>query len=491
MNFDRPSTLHRLGRRPIKITIGAFVLIGALIAGPIAEACDVAVISQKVSNTGRPIIWKNRDDSNSYFQGIRSYPARNADIGAHTCIEEVVYIINKPICGGGANESGFAVLNASVYSDTNVEETLNVDVSLMKKALENCALVTCFEDLIEHWNDAPNATAVISSNFVAMDAKEGVILLEAHSDIGTRPDVFRVDARETGTANHTNFNRFVANPGIERKERATALLAELDSEDRLTPDQVMKRVAKDVCGDVTPLDPARVPTNKCISRAQTTAAVVIEGVAPGMDPRLTTMWVNLGEPSVGVFVPTFPAARSVPAKMASTNMLGYSAFNLAIVDKEFSLYDNNGAVNSILPTPWMDTTINLTKLTALQSLTQPIEDEAVVRTKAFVNGLIAAPAMLEASSLAAFSQNLTEYAFARYVATGLGSGRIDLKTLARWTLRTLHSRVNIIENIRRGVEINRRYLKSQLPLEAAALSRALAKASTKTPATSAPPATNP
>lgn len=479
MTFSRTSASLLRRSRPAKITIGAFILIGALVAGPVAEACDVAVISGKSSNTDRPIIWKNRDDSNSYFQGIRSYPARNADIGAHTCLEEVVYVINKPICGGGANESGFAVLNASVYSNTNVEETLNVDVTLMKRALERCALVTCFENLIEHWNDAPDATAVISSNFVAMDAKEGVILLEANSGIGTKPAVFRVDANEAGTANHTNFNRFVANPGVERKERGTALLADLDARDQLTPDQVMKSVAKDVCGDVPAVDPARFPTNKCISRAQTTAAVVIEGVTPGMDPRLTTMWVNLGEPSVGIFVPTFPAARSVPSKMASTNMFGYAAFNLAIVDKEFSLYDNNGAVNSILPVPWMDTNINLTKLTALQAITQPIEDEAVARTRTFVNELEALPSAVSAASLAAFSQTATERAYARYVDGGLSSGRIDLKLLAKWALQTLRPRVGIIENIRRGIEINQRYLKSQLPLEAAALSQLLAKTTTK------------
>ncbi|MBI1843039.1 MAG: hypothetical protein HYR89_00265, partial [Actinobacteria bacterium] len=142
MMFNRTSAPLLRGSRTAKITIGAVILIGVLVAGPVAEACDVAVISRKSSNTDRPIIWKNRDDSNSYFQGIRSYPARNADIGAHTCLEEVVYIINKPICGGGANESGFAVLNASVYANTNVEETLNVDVTLMKRALESCALVT-------------------------------------------------------------------------------------------------------------------------------------------------------------------------------------------------------------------------------------------------------------------------------------------------------------------------------------------------------------
>lgn len=470
------SAIGKSNRRRNKVVVSTFLMLGLLVAGPIAEACDVAVISKATSNTARPIIWKNRDDSNSYFQGIRSYPAVKADIGAHTCIEEVVYLINSPICGGGANESGFAVLNASVYSDTTVEELLNVDVAIMKKALQTCSRVTCLENLIEHWNDAPNAVSVISSNFVAMDAQEGVILLEAHSGIGTKPDVFRVDANETGTANHTNFNRFIDNPGIERKNRATALLADLDTTDQMTPERVMDTVAKDVCGDTPVIDPAAVPTNLCISRAQTTAAVVIEGVTPGMDPRLTTMWVNLGEPSVGVFVPTFPAAKVVPSKMASNNVFGYAAFNLATVDKELWLYDNNGAVNSILPVPWMDTHINMTKLASLQPLVQPIEDAMVAKAKTFVNQMIANPSLITPENLASFGQATTEEAFTRYTAINFGAGVIDPNAFIRWSAKSLSKQIKIIQNIRTGIEVNRRYLKSQIPLEAAALAELINKA---------------
>ena len=477
--------------RPLraKLSIGVFLLIGLIVVGPVAQACDVAVISRTASATGRPIIWKNRDDSNSYFMGIRSYPARDPKIGAHICLQEVVYLLNIPICGGGANESGFAVLNASVYSDTNVEETLNVDIAVMKKALETCDRVVCFEKLLEHWNDAPSSTAVISSNFVAMDAFDGVILIEAHSGIGTKPEVFRVDAGDPGSggiANHTNFNRYVDNPGIERKERGATLLNDLEKNNELDPANIMKTVAKDVCGDTPALVPERFPTNKCISRAQTTAAVVIEGIAPGMDPRLTTMWVNLGEPSAGVFVPTFPAAQSVPTKTASNNSLGFSAFNLAIVDKQFSLYDNAGSINSILPSPMMDTTINLPKLRALQAEVQPIEDDIVARTTSFMNGLAANPGLLSPTALANFSQAATEESYARYAGAGWNSGRIELKVFARWALQTIRQRSAIAENIRRGIQVNRRYLKSRLPLEGAALNQALRKAMTSTTTTPAP-----
>ncbi len=470
------SRVSKLNRRRNKVVVSAFLMLGLLVAGPMAEACDVAVISKATSNTARPIIWKNRDDSNSYFQGIRSYPAVEDDIGAHTCIEEVVYLINSPICGGGANESGFAVLNASVYSDTTVEELLNVDVAIMKKALQTCSRVTCLENLIEHWNDAPNAVSVISSNFVAMDAQEGVILLEAHSGIGTKPDVFRVDANETGTANHTNFNRFIDNPGIERKDRATALLTELDTTDQMTPARVMSTVAKDICGATPIVDPLAVPTNLCISRAQTTASVVIEGVTPGMDPRLTTMWVNLGEPSVGVFVPTFPAAKVVPSKMASNNVFGYAAFNLATVDKELWLYDNNGAVNSILPVPWMDTHINMTKLAALQPVVQPIEDDMVAKANTFVNQMIANPSLITPENLASFGQATTEEAFSRYTDINFGAGVIDPNAFIRWSIKSLSKQIKIVQNIRTGIEVNRRYLKSQIPLEAAALAELIRKA---------------
>ncbi len=457
-----------------------------------AIACDVAIVSGLASVDGRPILWKNRDDSNSFFQGLEWYAGERDAVGGHVCLEEIFLPTRAHICSGGVNEAGFAVLNASVYADTTVEEFVNQDVALMKRALLECTSVTCFEDLLAHWNDRPNSTDVISSNFVAMDAHGGAIMIEAQSGIG-QPVRYTVQDANTapgGFANHTNFNRYIDNPGVERRERATTLLAELGQADALTPLNVMQTVTKDVCGDDLDSPPERFPTNLCISRAQTTAGVVIAGVAPGEDPRLTTLWGNPGEPSLGVYAPIFPAARAIPQKLALRRG-GASPLNLAIVFKEFGAYDNNGGINGLVASPLMDTHINQPAMARTQALATPIETVLVAETQAAAQRL-QAEGRLDAAALAAIAEAGADYAFQRYaidplplsdygpVATAVGAsaaafyfaGRVAYVN-ARWLARTVAQRQEVYDALRIAIEVNARYLPTQLPLERAALRRVI------------------
>lgn len=456
-----------------------------------ALACDVAIVSGMASADGRPILWKNRDDSNSFFQGLEWYAGQSDAVGGHVCLEEIFLPTRTHICSGGVNEAGFAVLNASVYSDTTVEEFVNQDVALMKRALLECTDVACFEALLANWNDQPNSTDVISSNFVAMDAHGGAIMIEAQSGIGepVRYTVHDANTAPSGFANHTNFNRYVDNPGVERRERATTLLTELGQADELTPLNVMQTVTKDVCGDDVDSPPERFPTNLCISRAQTTAGVVIAGVRPGEDPRLTTLWANPGEPSLGVYAPVFPAARAIPQKLALRRG-GASPLNLAIVFKEFGAYDNNGGINGLAANPLMDTHINRPAMERVQALATPIERVLAEETQAAVQRLQAEGGLDDPTALAAIAEAGADYAFQRYaidplpfndygpVATAVGAsaaafyfaGRLAYVN-ARWLARTVAQRQEVYDALRIAIEVNARYLPKQLPLERAALRR--------------------
>ncbi|MDY6943551.1 MAG: hypothetical protein SVU69_11160 [Pseudomonadota bacterium] len=471
------------------LTLPLVILLAALPAA----ACDVAVISGISATDGRPILWKNRDDSNSFFQGLEWYPGEREEIGGHVCLEEIFFPTQTRVCSGGVNEAGFAVLNASVYADTTVEEFVNQDVALMKRALIECMSVTCFEELLARWNDPAESIDVISSNFVAMDAHGGAIMIEAQSGIGepVRYTVHDAEAAPGGFANHTNFNRYIDNPGVERRRRATALLTVLGQVSALTPLNVMQIVTKDVCDYDRLSPPERFPTNLCISRAQTTASVVIEGVAPGEDPRLTIMWANLGEPSMGVYAPVFPAARQIPEKMKMRRG-GASPLNLAIVFKEFGAYDNNGGINGLMPNPLMDTHINRPAMERVRALAAPIEEllSSEVRQAALE---LQATGELDAAALAAIAEAGADYAFQRYaidplplsnfgpVATAVGAsaaafyfaGRVAYVN-SRWLAGVVAEREDVYEALRIAIEVNARYLPQQLPLERAALRRIIA-----------------
>ncbi len=469
----------------------SLLVLAGVFATPATLACDVAAISMSFSDSGRPILWKNRDDSDSFFQGLRYYPASNPAVGGHVCMEEYFWGTGQRICSGGANESGFAVLNASVYRDTMVEEILNVDVVVMKTALEQCNSIQCFEDLLHTWNDGrPDSRDIISSNFVAMDAFGGVAMYEASSStFGGEVQIVKHDANQVGFANHTNFNRFNDNPGIERRDRATALLEDLHRTGGVNPLNVMQVVAKDVCGDVDDQPANRFPTRLCISRAQTTSAMVIEGVTPGMDPRLTTIWANVGEPSVGVFTPVFPAAQQIPDKLYGTNM-GYSELNLEIVAKEHKVYDNNGAMNGLIPSPIMDTHINLDRLAGIQKIVEPIERELDKRTRNFMAQLIANPSTISSQKLAQFQQQSAEYVYQEYVIKQrpwynrsfslatvqiMLSGLAALQNSARWAMDMYRNREALLDGTISGGEASLRYLRRQIPVELAALYEAFFK----------------
>ena len=52
------------------------------------------------------------------------------------------------------------------------------------------------------------------------------------------------------------------------------------------------------------------PNNSSINRNTSVSFAVIQGVAPGEDPRLSTMWTILGQPSTGILVPFWPVGET-------------------------------------------------------------------------------------------------------------------------------------------------------------------------------------
>jgi hypothetical protein len=178
----------------------------------------------------------------------------------------------------------------------------------------------------------------------------------------------------SGIVNRTNSN-FWANlyDDSPREDRALDLMLQLRAEGRLNHRAMMQIVAKDIAvseynlpyyPNLTNLDPGsstQQSTFHTISRFCTNLAFVVDGVAPGDNPMLSTIWVNLGEPSVGVAVPFFPAADSISELMymdsSYFNILSWSNvkinvaptcyINKAITNVRDSLYDNH--TNITLP----------------------------------------------------------------------------------------------------------------------------------------------
>ncbi len=439
-----------------------FICLWAFMITTQAWACDVAVVSGKVTTDGKPLIWKNFDNSSSANQQIAYFPAKKSGPGGYTMayrFEDGMKLLTGSAItpSGGVNESGFAIAVTSVYQDYNLmAEPVNINTVLMEEALATCTTLAEFESLLKRWPYSHWGT-VISANFVVIDAKGGAALYECftgHLNLGLNLMRFRKNDANTGKITNqwgwtlksaqsnfigfhimTNYNTFIPwNVGRDRKYRAEALLTKLVTEKRINYRTVMREVAKDVIGKQVHPDissETNYSTTYCLSRNATRSAIVVRGASSGDDPRLVTMWCNLGEPSVGVFVPFFAAARGT-AEVARMDTFANGAWrdyddssllNLAIAERETHdslIYSSNKG-----DVIWgmYDNYINKVELAKVQQWTFPIEDTIMDHAESFLNILKNDPTQITAANLKGFADYCADYAYETFV-----SGSADADT---------------------------------------------------------------
>ena len=408
----------------LRLFLNFFILIVLLFVGcPISKACDVVVVSSGAAKEGRPIIAKNRDDSAGFFVAIKKFKAENPVVGSYICVEKSLYPDNISICAGGVNEAGFAIANTNAYVGSIAKELASIDVPLMEKSLSTCDRVECFEQILKDAYSNPikeTQNYITSSNFVVMDALGGAVHYEAYADLGQELQLIKHDANMTKFSHKTNYidlHDVYDSTSLARDGRLNTLLTDLYYKSELTPKSIMQVVLKDVCNDEDDeQDLTHFNTRYCISRAYTRVSFVIEGVKPGEDPRYTTMWVNLGEPSLGVYVPVYPAARFIPEAVKANN-LGSAPLNVAILNRKLeSGYENLGSVNMYVETfPLKDMHIDKIKLYQLQnSITFPIENTLVDNDRQIKESLRRNSTYNIEETLKKFSEDFTLWAYQVY-----------------------------------------------------------------------------
>jgi hypothetical protein len=430
-----------------------FICLLAIMLATQTWACDVAVVSGKVTTDGKPLIWKNFDNSSSANQQVAYFPAKKTGPGGYTMVyrfEDGMKLLTGSAVtpSGGVNESGFAVAVTSVYQDYNLmAEPVNLNTALMEEALATCTTLAEFEALLKAWPYRHYGT-VISANFVVIDAKGGAALYECftgHLNVGLNLMQFRKNDANTGKITNqygwtikaaqsnfigfhilTNYNYYIPwNVGQDRKYRAEALLTRLVTEKRINYRTVMREVSKDVVGKQIQTDlssETNYSTTYCLSRNATRSSIVVRGAASGGDPRLVTMWCNLGEPSVGVFVPFFAAAKGT-SDLARMDTFASGAWrdyddscllNLAISERETYgslIYSSNEG-----DVVWgmYDNYINKVELSNVQQWTFPIEDTIINNAESFLSFLKNNPSEITAVNLKEFADYCADYAYENY-----------------------------------------------------------------------------
>lgn len=305
-----------------------------------SEECTTGILSGEVTNSGHPLLWKNRDSS--FKDNEAAFFSRGG-----TQFIGIINADDTTQVWAGANNHGFAIMNAE-SRDMAVpgEETRFDDEGvLMKIALIQCKTVLDFENLLISTNETGRA---VTSNFGVIDALGNAAYFETGNH-----EYFRFDAKQTDEkflirANFAYKARSEEGYGKLRHDRAFKLVKELVGAKRLTAQTLISNVTRDFGFSRTSkkadYSTVLMKTVDTISRHRTVAVAVFDGIKPGEDPRFTTFWCTLGEPAVTISVPLWVKSGRVPSVMDS---VGFSPLNKRFQELKAFAYHDTSRTNMI------------------------------------------------------------------------------------------------------------------------------------------------
>ena len=271
-------------------------LFAALITAFAVDACTSAIVSGKLTANGRPMMWKNRDtnDLNNRVERIQRHDGLMEFVALFDARD-----LRDTAAWMGFNEAGFAIMNTASYNlngNDGVKE-MDREGELMRYALERCKTVDDFEELLK---TRPKPLGV-EANFGVIDASGNGAYFETGNykyvkfDLNDAPD---------GILMRTNYSYSGAKDkgmGYVREKNEKALLAPHIEAQDITPAVFTEELSRTFYNAQLGKDFTRSGDNwivdqDFIPRRISTASVVIEGILPGENPLLTTMWIALGYP---------------------------------------------------------------------------------------------------------------------------------------------------------------------------------------------------
>ncbi len=287
------------------------VALLAIVSITSSIACTTAVISGKHTKDGRPMLWKHRD----------TWAVNNKIMIFHDGKYDYAGLVNSKDKSGksiwiGYNDAGFAIMNSASYNLNNdTIKQSGLEGRIMKQALQTCATIDDFEKLL---NDMPKPTR-LEANFGVIDGEGGAAYFELSNF-----NVKKFDANDAATAPmgyivRSNFS-FSGTPkngaGYIRYETANRVLDEAVKSGGIAAEDVLQGLSRNLTHSLTGTnlwDYADIPagTKKFvwfedyIPRSGSSSSCLVEGVNPGEDTRLTTMWSIVGWPLASVTIPVW------------------------------------------------------------------------------------------------------------------------------------------------------------------------------------------
>lgn len=283
--------------------------------------CTTAVIAGWATASGRPLLWKNRDVSFPnqeivYFEdGLYPYVT-------------ITTAGDSTQAWGGVNAAGFAIEDANNWNTPDTVQGAEDDGTIIKLALRTCATVEQFQSILDSTQVGGHTVPAI---FGVIDAAGGAAMFETFAHSYIRYDANDPDDAPLGILVRSNFSYAGSaggRIGVYRHNRAKELIEAAARSSLLTAKYICRTVARDlrISDDFDPyplpfegqqgnLPRGWINTYGATCRRLSVSACVIEGVTPGENPLLATMWAFPMAVQYGVALPFWVAGGETPPEV--------------------------------------------------------------------------------------------------------------------------------------------------------------------------------
>jgi len=291
--------------------------------------CTTAIVSGKYTKSGRPLLLKHRDS------GFEQNKLMFFDDGKYEYIGLVnSEDINGKEVWGGVNSEGFAIINSASYnlkSDSDTSTAVDREGVVMKLALQNCATVEDFKNLLLDMEKPLG----VEANFGVIDAKGGAAYFETDNFSFNIIDVNDKKNAPFGYVIRTNYS-FITDRtdgyGYIRYNTANQLFYNAAMENNLSVQFILQDVSRSLKHSLLEIDlneninfsetkKKMIQFQDFIPRHNSCATVLIEGVKPDEAPELATLWTILGFQLTSVAIPTWvEAGKELPTLLIADNL---------------------------------------------------------------------------------------------------------------------------------------------------------------------------
>jgi len=287
------------------------IVLVAIMSITSSVACTTAVISGKHTKDGRPMLWKHRD----------TWAVENKIMVFHDGKYDYMGLVNSKDELGksiwiGYNNTGFAIMNSASYNLNNdTIKQSGLEGRIMKQALQTCATIDDFEKMLKK---IPQPTR-LEANFGVIDGEGGAAYFELSNF-----NVVKFDANDAATAPmgyivRSNYS-FSGTPkngaGYIRYVTANNVLDNAVKGGGIVAEDIMQGLSRNLTHSLTGTNlwdyaDLSAGTKKFvwfedyIPRSGSSSSCLVEGVNPGEDTRLTTMWSIVGWPLASVTIPVW------------------------------------------------------------------------------------------------------------------------------------------------------------------------------------------